>query len=113
MTGPDRLTIGIVATGEYGHKHFNATAFTVFIVNDLKLVTGKVNVYLVIGIMLNMPHDMSHHPVTHEIITETGMFVSIRACFVILFVQGFDRYPSAAKTGGVLGWKCLQLKLAL
>ena len=78
-------------------------AYTVFIVNDLKLVTGKVNVYLVIGIMLNMPHDMSHHPVTHEIITETGMFVSIRACFVILFVQGFDRYPSAAKTGGVLG----------
>ena len=58
-------------------------------------------------------HDMSHHPVTHEIITETGMFVSIRACFVILFVQGFDRYPSAAKTAEYLdrsascsSWRC-------
>ena len=78
--GPGRLTIGIVTAWEYGHEHFNAAALTAFTVNDFKFVTCEVDIHLVSGIMLDMAYDMCHHAVTHEIVAETGMSVSVRVC---------------------------------
>ena len=56
---------------------------------------------------------MCHHTVTHEIVAETGMSVSVRMGLAVLFVQGFHCYASAAKPGSILRKECLKLKLAL
>lgn len=98
---------------EVWHEHFNAAAFAAFTVNYLKFIAGKVDVYLVSGIMLDMAYDMCHHTVTHEIVAETGMSVSVRMGLAVLFVQGFHCYASAAKPGSILRKECLKLKLAL
>ena len=63
--------------------------------------------------MLDMPYNMRYHAVAHEIVAETGMSVSVRMCFAVLFVQAFHCYTPAAKSGGILRKKCLKLKLAL
>ena len=102
-----------MAAWEYSHKHFNAATFAAFTVNDLKFVTGEVNIHLVSGIMLDMTYDMCHHAVTHEIVTETGMPVSVRVCLAILFVQGFHCHTTTTQPGSILRKKRLKLKLAL
>lgn len=102
-----------MAAWKYGHEHFNAAAFAVFTVNYLKFIAGKVDVHLVSGIMLDMSYNMRYHAVAHEIVAETGMSVSVRMCFAVLFVQGFHCYTPATKSGGIRRKKCLKLKLAL
>jgi hypothetical protein len=102
-----------VAARKYGHEHFNAATFTAFTVNDFQFVTGEVDIHLVSGIMLDMAYDMCHHTVTHEIVAETGMSVSVRMGLAVLFVQSFHCYASAAKPGSILRKECLKLKLAL
>ncbi|EDO56294.1 hypothetical protein BACUNI_00033 [Bacteroides uniformis ATCC 8492] len=73
---------------------------TAFTVNDFQFVTGEVDIHLVSGIMLDMAYDMCHHTVTHEIVAETGMSVSVRdGSRGTLRTGVFTVTPRAAKPG--------------
>ena len=56
--GPYGLAVGIMAERKNGDEHLGLFRLTCHFINDFKPVTGKVNIHLVCGIVLDMTDDL-------------------------------------------------------
>ena len=108
---PNCLTVCVLAAWQDGYEHFYLDYLAGNGVNNLKEITGEVNVHLVSGRMLHVSDDFDPAHVPAQQRFEERFLVSVRICLGILLVKGFHRHALAAQAFGVVGKQDFQFNL--
>ena len=110
--GTDYLAIGIMAARQDDDKHLHLLDFPHELACNLKPVSGKVNVYLVAGIIFHMAYGLGLKHILPQQDIEIRMAVTIRMITPVFLKEFAYCHPFPFQPEGVFRKESIQLNTA-
>lgn len=103
------LTVGVMTERKDGSKDFGLLRLACHLIDNFKPVTGKINIHLVCGIVLDMADDLDVELVPADCPLEGRQLKTVRILGMILLEKFPDTHPFACQAGYISGKQSLQL----
>lgn len=110
---PYCLAVRVVAEWKYGDEHFRPLDLSCHFVHHFQPVSGKVDIHLVGGIMLDVAHDRGVEPVLPDGAFERGLLKAVGMLAFVLVEKLADCHSLAGQSGHIARYQCVQLQLTL
>ena len=91
-----------------GNKDFGLLRLACHLIDNFKSVTGKINIHLVCGIVLDMADDLDVELVLADCPLEGRQLKTVRIFSMILLKQFSDTHSFACQAGYISGKQSLQ-----
>ena len=107
------LTVSVMTAWQYRHKHLNLSHLGSRLIDYLQTVTGKIDIHLVSGAMLDIAYGIGLQHELSELHPERCPEVSVGMSGMILLIQFPDSHAPARKPCCIFRQQCFKPDLTI